>query len=97
MAQELDKEFFNRAGPYINLANSQCNGVSGDQVRTSFTYAAARFASWVFATNFDSGYEMQAAKQERMDYLVAEFRAMLEAHMNDHIDNFAKLMTPPKE
>jgi hypothetical protein len=38
---------------------------------------------------------MKEGRQETIDTLVAQYRQMLEQNLDDHINNFDRLMTPP--
>lgn len=95
---EIDENFYTRANAYIHLANSQCDGTVGiSKVCGAFAYALARFGAWVDATNYKSGEEMKASREATIEALVAQYREMLAHHMDDHINNFERLMTPPKD
>ena len=97
MLENIDRNFYNRANEYITLANSHCDGTIGiSLVSGSFMFALSRFNAWVRATDFDSGTELKQVRQETIDKLVAQYREMLEHNLDDHIDNFDRLMTPPQ-
>lgn len=93
---EPDQAFYDRANAYIRLANSQCDGTVGiGRISAAFVYGLARFNSWVNATEYESGAEMKAARDATIETLLAQYRDILERHMDDHIENFDALMTPP--
>ena len=95
MPDNIDKDFYTRANAFIALANTHCDGTIGiSKVSGSFMFALSRFNAWVRATDFDSGAELKEAKQETIDELVGQYRAMLEENLDDHINNFDRLMTP---
>ena len=95
---DIDKDFYTRANAYIAVANAQCDGSIGvKRISASFMYAMARFNSWANATDYDSGNQMKETRDAVIDGLVADFKAMLEHNMDDHINNYDRLMTPPKE
>ncbi|MEC5387674.1 DUF3144 domain-containing protein [Uliginosibacterium sp. H3] len=92
----IDKKFYDRANEYIKLANEHCDGTLGiSLVSGSFMFALSRFNSWVSATDFESGAAMKEKRQETIDLLVNQYRSMLEQNLDDHINNFDRLMTPP--
>lgn len=94
---DIDKDFYTRANAYIPIANAQCDGTVGiRRISGSFMYAMTRFNSWVVATDYDSGPQMKEARQKTIDELVEQFKSMLEHNLDDHIENFDRLMTPPK-
>lgn len=89
----LDDQFFDRADAHIHLSNSQISEKAGrGKVSASFMYAVARFNAWVSACGWDSAEEMAAAKEETVDYFVAEYRKMLEENVEDYISNFDSYM-----
>ncbi|BFM48898.1 DUF3144 domain-containing protein [Marinomonas sp. THO17] len=91
--QEVDEEFYDRADTHIHLSNDQINEKVGmGKVSASNMYATARFNAWVSACGWQSGQEMAEAKEETLEYFVAEYRKMLEDNLNDYIDNFESYM-----
>jgi hypothetical protein len=97
MPENIDKDFYTRANAFITLANTHCDGtISIGKVSGSFMFALSRFNAWVRATDFDSGVELKEVRKETIDELVSQYRAMLEENLDDHINNFDKLMTPPQ-
>lgn len=88
MSKNIDDNFFKRADAYINLANEQLGSESRGTVSASMMYGVARFNAWVGACDCDSKDEMKAAKQEMVDYFVAEYKRMLEENLDDYINNF---------
>ncbi len=91
---EIDENFFNRADQHINLSNDQLKSESRGKVSASMMYSVARFNSWVSACGWNNGEEMEAAKQETIDYFINEFRSMLEENLDDYINNFDNYMKP---
>jgi hypothetical protein len=73
----VDDDFYNRADAVIHLANKQCEIIGKGKVSASLMYATARFGAWLTACGFSSSAEMKAAKNEAMEYLVTQYRAML--------------------
>ena len=91
--QELDDKFFDRADAHIHLSNDQISGeVTKGKVSASMMYATARFNSWVSADGWTSPEEMEAAKEETIEYFVMEYRKMLDENLNDYIKNFKSYM-----
>ncbi|MBO6558809.1 MAG: DUF3144 domain-containing protein [Pseudomonadales bacterium] len=83
--QEVDEEFYDRADEHINLANQQLSSETG---RGKVSYSLARFNAWVSACGWHTSNEMAAARQETINYFVAEYRKMLEENLDDYIENF---------
>lgn len=91
--QDEDMQFFKRADAHIDLSNEQISEeVGSEKVNASFMYAVARFNAWVSARGWTSKEQMAEAKEETIDYFVAEYRKMLEANVDDYISNFDKYM-----
>ena len=94
---EVDAHFYDRADAVIALANAQCGEVTRGKVSASTMYGTARFNAWVAARGHESAAGLEADKSEVLDYFVAEYRSMLEEHLDDYVANFAKYMQPPKD
>jgi Protein of unknown function (DUF3144) len=92
MPMAVDDDFYNRADAVIHLANKQVEGIGKGKVSASLMYATARFGAWLSASGFRSGDEMKAAKKATIDYMVDQYRAMLDENLNEYIDNFDAYM-----
>jgi len=91
--QEVDEQFYERADAHIHLSNDQISESFGKgKVSASNMYATARFNAWVSACGFRSGQEMGSAKEQTLEYFVAEYRKMLEENLDDYIANFDSYM-----
>jgi hypothetical protein len=90
--KKLDDQFFNRADEHIHLANEQITTTKRGKVSASMMYAVARFNSWVSACSFNSGKEMEDAKEETIQYFLTEYEKMLRDNLEDYIDNFETYM-----
>lgn len=91
--QDEDKQFFERADAHIDLSNGQISEeVGSEKVNASFMYATARFNAWVSARGWTNKQELSEAKEETIEYFMAEYRKMLEANIDDYIANFDKYM-----
>ncbi len=94
MVTDVDDKFYDRADAVIRLANDQLAGISRGKVSASCMYATARFNAWVAACGHGSASEMDAAKNETLEYFAKQYRAMLEENLNDYIQNFDRYMQP---
>ena len=82
----MDQDFYRRADEHISLSNQQiANDVSFGKVSASTLFATARFNAWVSACGWDSKEELQKAKEDTLDYFVAEYRKMLEENLDDYL------------
>ncbi|WP_310565228.1 DUF3144 domain-containing protein [Hydrogenophaga sp.] len=87
-----DPTFFDRADGFIRLANENCSGVGRGKVSASLMYGAARFQAWNAACWAGDAAEMQAKRQETIDYFVNQYKSMLEENVDDYITNYSKYM-----
>jgi len=88
----VDDDFYNRADAVIDLANQQCEIIGKGKVSASLMYATARFGAWITASGFSSSEQMEAGKNEAIEYLVNQYRIMLDENLSDYIGNFDKYM-----
>jgi hypothetical protein len=94
MNSETDEMFYARADAHIDLANEQLADASRGKVSASFMYAVARFNSWLTACKADSAEDLQAGKEESIEYFVSQYRAMLSENLDDYVKHFDKYMRP---
>ena len=88
----VDDDFYNRADAVIHLANRQCEVIGKGKVSASLMYATARFGAWLTASGFGSAAEMKVGKNEAIEYLLNQYRAMLEENLAEYIENFDSYM-----
>lgn len=95
--EDIDKEFYARADAHIRLSNDQVSeSIGKGRVSASTMYATARFNAFVSACGWETKEEMVEAKQEILEYFVAEYRKMLEENVDDYIQNFDAYMKTDK-
>jgi hypothetical protein len=87
MASDVDDKFYDRNDAHIHLSNEQLADISRGKVSASIMYSLTRFNAWVSASNFTKSEEMAAAKAETMEYIVYEYRKMLDENLSDYIAN----------
>ena len=90
MSEPIDPKFYDRADAFIHLANEHCGDIGRGKVSASLMYATARFNAWVSALGFEAGSDMQAAKDETIQYFVKQYQAMLSENLDDYIQHFEK-------
>lgn len=93
---EKDNEFYEMADAFIALANQQSKNVGMGKTSATFLYAAARFNSFVAASESNSAEEYALNKKSSLDYFLSEYKKMLEEHFADYHENFAKYL-PEKD
>ena len=93
--EQEDPTFFDRADSFIHLANDHCANVGRGKVSASLMYGSARFQAWNAATWAENSSEMQSKRDETIRYYVDQYRAMLEEHLDEYINNFDRYMKAP--
>ena len=86
--------FLNRANHLINLANTQCDTVSPNEVGASFMFAAARFNAFILAKTTGSAENMAIEKEKALEYFTEQFPNMMMANLEDFTTNFDAYMQP---
>jgi hypothetical protein len=97
LPEAVDEAFYKRADAHIHLANAQLAEIGRGKVSASFMYAVARFNAWISACGFESADEMQASRDEAVEYFVNEYRQMLSQNLDDYIANFESYLRPPEK
>ena len=96
--QNIDDEFYGRADQHIQLSNQQITEeIEKGKVSASMLFATSRFNAWISASGWETAEELANAKQETIEYFLAEYRKMLEENLDEYIENFEEYMfIPPK-
>ncbi len=90
---DKDKEFYEMADAHISVANKQASKTSNPgKVSATILYSAARFNTFLIASNSDSADELASRKEEACKYLMAEYQKMLDEHFEDYTKNFSKYL-----
>ncbi|MEZ6197878.1 MAG: DUF3144 domain-containing protein [Planctomycetota bacterium] len=92
MSDETEDVFYERADAHIELANRQIGEGDAGEVGASMMFALARFDAWLSAGGFETAEQMKASREESLEFFVSEYRAMLEEHYDDYIENFSEYM-----
>ncbi len=89
---DKDKEFYEMADAHIAVANEQAKSINPGKVSATILYSAARFNTFLVASNSDSADELASRKEEVCKYLMAEYQKMLDEHFADYTKNFKKYL-----
>ncbi len=89
---EKDKEFYEMADAHITVANEQATRINPGKVSATILYSAARFNTFLVASNSDSADELASRKEEACKYLMVEYQKMLDEHFADYTENFNKYL-----
>jgi hypothetical protein len=89
-ATDSQAAFYERATAMIKLANQQNQDptIKTGEISASFMWAVARYNAWFGSTSFETKEQMQAKKQEMLDYYMERYKEMLDANLDDYIENF---------
>lgn len=90
--EKPSKEFWDRSDAYIDLANEQSKSVPSSTVSASLLFAAARFNSFIVASNTKTLEELQADKDRAVEYFSEQYKKMLVENIDDYISNYSKYM-----
>ncbi len=88
--KELDKQFWDRADQFINIANKQSQEVPPGEVSSSLLYAAARFNAFIAASTAKNIDELKKNKEEAIRYFSNQYYEMFVENIEDWIENYEK-------
>jgi hypothetical protein len=90
--QQPDEAFWRMADSFIHHANSQ-NDTDRGVVSAGFSYGAARFNTFVIASQCGTKEAFEAEKEAAMEYFVNQYRMALTEHIADYSANFDKYIS----
>ena len=85
-----DDAFWRVADTFIGSANEQAAEVDRSVVSAGFIYAAARFNSFVIASQCGSKEAFETEKAAAIDYFVNQYKIALTENVADYQANFDK-------
>ncbi|MFV1984055.1 MAG: DUF3144 domain-containing protein [Thiohalomonadales bacterium] len=85
---DKDNEFFELADAFIALANKQGKEVNQGKVSATFLYGAARFNTFLVASNSESKAAFEAGIESSIEYFMTEYKKMLDEHFADYKANY---------
>jgi len=88
--KEFDKQFWQRADQFINLANQQSQEVSPGEVSASMLFAAARYNAFIAAATAKNIDELKKNKEEAIRYFANQYYEMFTENIEDWIENYQK-------
>ncbi len=90
----IDANFYKRADAHIQLANSHINNKTPPADATnSLMFASSRFNAWITAVGFQNAQEMQAEKEEIVNFFVTQYKLMFEENFDNYVENFEQFIT----
>ncbi len=91
---DKDNEFYEMADAFIALANKQSKEVIQGKVSATFLYAAARFNTFLVASNSESKLAFESGIESSIEYFMVEYKKMLEEHFEDYKVNYETYIEP---
>ncbi len=88
-----DDEFWRVADHLIGHANEQAATIDRGIVSAGFSYGAARFNTFVIASQCGTKEAFEAEKAAAIDYFVNQYRMALTEHIADYSANFDKYIS----
>lgn len=82
------KTFQQRADEFIAVANQQSAESAVDDVNTSILYSAARFNAFSVARSVETADNLQAEKQQAIEYFTQRYAEMLAQNIDEYISRF---------
>ncbi|MFL6632455.1 MAG: DUF3144 domain-containing protein, partial [Massilia sp.] len=64
------------------------------EVSASTLYASARFNAFIVAATTGNPQAMSSEKERALEYFTDQFRKMMEANLDDFIENYDQYMKP---
>lgn len=88
MSETRDKQFWDIADTFIQLANTHLNEVKPSRVSACALFAASRFNAFVISAAAASKEEMMAQKEAAIAYFLSEYEKMLRENLDEHLTRF---------
>lgn len=87
-----DKEFWDLADSFIQLANTHLNANKPSRVSASALFAASRFNAFVIAASTENKAQLIAEKESAIAYFLAQYEAMLRENIDEHLTRYDQKM-----
>lgn len=85
-----DKEFWELADSFIELANTHLTGVKPSKVSASALFAAARFNAFIITAATTSKEQLLEEKESAVTYFLEQYEAMLRENLDEHVSRYDK-------
>lgn len=86
---ENDKEFWDLAEAFIQLANKSCSKVDADKVNDALLYATGRFNAFTVAAQTETPEELEFTREGAIEYFVAQYKMHFEENFDDYLEHYA--------
>ena len=85
---QRDKEFWDLADSFIQLANAHLDKVKPSRVSASALFAAARFNAFVIAAATESKEQLIVEKEAAIAYFLNQYESMLRENLDEHLARY---------
>ena len=85
---QRDKQFWDMADSFIQLANTHLNAEKPSRVSASALFAASRFNAFVIAAAADSKAQLIAEKEAAIAYFLGQYETMLRENLDEHMARY---------
>jgi hypothetical protein len=92
-AAKPDDAFWRVADSFIGHANELATEIDRGVVSAGFSYGAARFNTFVIASQCGNKEAFDAEKAAAIEYFVNQYRMALTEHIGDYSANFDKYIS----
>ena len=85
---QRDKQFWELADSFIQLANSHLNEVKPSKVSASALFAASRFNAFLISASATSKEQLITEKEAAIAYFLEQYEAMLRENIDEHLARY---------
>ena len=85
---QRDKQFWDMADSFIQLANTHLNTEKPSRVSASALFAASRFNAFVIAAATESKAQLIAEKEAAIAYFLDQYEKMLRENLDEHLARY---------
>ena len=82
--EQESKDFYTMADTFIDIANGHCEKKEANHVGSSMLFAAARFSSFVVASQSPDKDAYEAEIETATEFFTKEFKRMLTQNLEDY-------------
>lgn len=82
--KKVDKEFWDMADEFINLANRKAKDIPRTKVSAAFLYAVTRYNSFISLSESDNS---EGHKEESLKYFLEQYELMFLDNYEDQIES----------
>jgi hypothetical protein len=83
-----DKQFWDLADSFIQLANTHLNEAKPSKVSASALFAAARFNAFVITAATESKAQLITEKEAAIAYFLDQYEKMLRENLDEHLARY---------